>query len=152
LILDAPKFEGRGLQGITIHGRNAAADFLALILQHCYQIHQTEEMPPHVAKYYRRLHPTTIAATDVFVWLEIGKGLPFPRWTLSLDRELVGCFFVFSTSVLCLSAIRAISGVIKASERLPAGPSRYANWQIRPLSALKCDRDYKHHPISMIPD
>jgi hypothetical protein len=77
LDLDAPKFEGGGLQGITIHGRNAAADFLALILQHCYQNHRTEEMPTGVTEYYRRLYRTTITAADMFVWLEIGKGLPF---------------------------------------------------------------------------
>lgn len=77
LDLDAPKFEGKGLQGITIHGRNAVADFLALTLQHCYQIYQTEEMPPGVADYYRRRYAGTIAVNDVFVWLEVGKGLPF---------------------------------------------------------------------------
>ena len=44
--LDAPKLRaGGGPAGITIHGRNPAADFLERALEHCYIIRRTSEMP-----------------------------------------------------------------------------------------------------------
>jgi hypothetical protein len=75
--LDAPKFNGKGDPGITIHGRNPAADFLDTILQNCYFTHRTTEMPEGIAEYYHHLSPTTMSLTDVFTWLEIGNGLPW---------------------------------------------------------------------------
>lgn len=75
--LDAPKFEGKGLPGITVHGRAAIADFIAQKLNNCFQIRRTGEMPSGVAEYYNKIHPTTISISDVFVWLEIGKGSPW---------------------------------------------------------------------------
>lgn len=72
--LDAPRFEGKGLPGITIHGSDAITDFIAQRLDNCFQIRRTAEMPSGVAEYYSRIYPTTISTNDVFIWLEIGKG------------------------------------------------------------------------------
>jgi hypothetical protein len=75
--LDAPKFEGSSLPGITIHGRTAAASFIATALGNCYQIHQTSEMPNGVAEYYNKSYPIKITRSDEFTWLEVGKGSPW---------------------------------------------------------------------------
>ena len=75
--LDAPKFDAKGEAGITIHGRNPGADFIETSLRNCYLTHQTSDMPAGVAEYYHRLSPTTISLGDVFIWLEVGKGLPW---------------------------------------------------------------------------
>jgi hypothetical protein len=77
--LDAPKLEGKGLSGITIHGRTAAADFIANSLGNCYQIHRTSEMPQGLADYYLRTNPTWMTSDDVFTWLEVGNGSPWAR-------------------------------------------------------------------------
>lgn len=75
--LDAPRLEGKALRGITIHGRNQAADFIAAALQNCFVVLRTAEIPAGLFDYYHRQSPT-VFAEDKFVWLEIGNGSP---WT-----------------------------------------------------------------------
>jgi hypothetical protein len=74
--LDAPKLEGKALRGITVHGRNEAADFIAATLSNCFIILRTAEIPAGLFDYYRR-QSSTIFAEDKFVWLEIGNGSPW---------------------------------------------------------------------------
>jgi hypothetical protein len=79
--LDAPRLRaGGGPAGITIHGRNLAADFLERALEHCYIIRRTSEMPAGIPEFYHRMYPTTVSESDTFVWLELGDGSPLrPR-------------------------------------------------------------------------
>jgi hypothetical protein len=74
--LDAPKLEGKALRGITIHGRNQGADFIAETLQNCFVVLRTAEMPTGLFDYYHRQNPT-VFPQDQFVWLEIGNGSPW---------------------------------------------------------------------------
>jgi hypothetical protein len=74
--LDAPKLEGKALRGITVHGRNPAADLIAETLQNCFLILRTAEMPAGLFDYYHRQNPT-VFPEDKFVWLEIGNGSPW---------------------------------------------------------------------------
>jgi hypothetical protein len=74
--LDAPKLEGKALRGITIHGRNDAADFIAVTLSNCFNVLRTAEMPANLFDYYHR-QSSTIFPEDKFVWLEIGNGSPW---------------------------------------------------------------------------
>jgi hypothetical protein len=75
--LDAPKFEGSALPGITIHGRTVAAEYISGVLGNCFSVHQTAEMPTGVTEYYARIFPKTVTVDDVFTWLEVGKGSPW---------------------------------------------------------------------------
>ena len=75
--LDAPRLIARGERGITVHGRNQAADFLIHVLSGaCFVIHQTAEMPDGLLAYYRRLYPTLMANYQYITWVEIGHGFP----------------------------------------------------------------------------
>ena len=76
--LDAHKFEGNALSGITVHGKKAAADFIMSSgLANCFRLHRTPEMPPNVSEYYSKTNPMTISVGDAFTWLEVGKGSPW---------------------------------------------------------------------------
>ena len=77
--LDAPKFEGKALPGITdsIGRDDLAADFIASSLANCYSIRRASEMPAGAVEYYLRTNPTWITGNDVFTWLEVGKGSPW---------------------------------------------------------------------------
>jgi hypothetical protein len=74
--LDAPKLEGKGLRGITVHGRNDAADFIAAALSNCFVVLRTADTPAGLFDYYHR-QSTTAFSEDKFVWLEIGNGSPW---------------------------------------------------------------------------
>jgi hypothetical protein len=74
--LDAPKLEGKALRGITVHGRNPAADLIAETLQNCFLILRTAEVPAGLFDYYHRQSPA-VFPEDKFVWLEIGNGSPW---------------------------------------------------------------------------
>jgi hypothetical protein len=75
--LDAPRFEGSGLPGITIHGRTPAADFIERSLGNCYSLHRAAGMPNGAVEYYLKNNPLWIASNDGFTWLEVGKGPPW---------------------------------------------------------------------------
>jgi hypothetical protein len=74
--LDAPRLEGKALRGITVHGRNDAADFIAAILSSCFLVLRTAEIPSGLFDYYHR-QSSTVFPEDKFVWLEIGNGSPW---------------------------------------------------------------------------
>jgi hypothetical protein len=74
--LDAPKLEGKALRGITVHGRNDAADFVAATLSNCFIVLRTAETPVGLFDYYHRQSSTTFP-NDKFVWLEIGNESPW---------------------------------------------------------------------------
>jgi hypothetical protein len=78
--LDAPRLQGAADPGITIHGRNAAGDFLAAALRNCFVIHQTAGMPDGLLPYYYRIWPhLSKEGFDKIVWLEIGNGSPWSQ-------------------------------------------------------------------------
>jgi hypothetical protein len=74
--LDAPKLEGKALRGITVHGRNDAADFIAATLSLCFIVLRTAEIPAGLFDYYHHQSSTTFPENK-FVWLEIGNGSPW---------------------------------------------------------------------------
>jgi hypothetical protein len=73
--LDAPQLKSRAERGLTIHGRNQAADFLTHVLTGgCFIIHQTGEIPSGLLTYYHRLWPELVDSHHDVTWLEIGPG------------------------------------------------------------------------------
>lgn len=76
--LDAPKFEGKSLPGITIHGATPAAKFIGERL-YCFQLHRTAEMPARIAEYYHQFNPPAFSEDAIFTWLEIGNGVPWAQ-------------------------------------------------------------------------
>jgi hypothetical protein len=74
--LDAPRLDGRGAAGITIHGRSPMADFLSEALSSALIVHQTQDIPAEqLLAYYHRV-ASNYALYDNVVWLEIGSGSP----------------------------------------------------------------------------
>jgi hypothetical protein len=75
--IDAPRLEGRGIAGITIHGRNDAGNFLMQVFSNCFLTHQSSDTPETLLEYYHR--SIQRAAIRDIVWIEIGKGPPWLR-------------------------------------------------------------------------
>jgi hypothetical protein len=77
--LDAPKLEGLGARGVTIHGRNQAGNLIFLVLSNdgCLITHQTGDTPTALLDYTRQRSPSTHVAN--ITWVEIGKGSPFGK-------------------------------------------------------------------------
>jgi len=74
---DAPKLNGPGAPGLTIHGRSAAGNLLMQVLSNYFVTHQTAEVPQdELLEYYRRKYPSIPVNTPV-VWVEIGAGSPW---------------------------------------------------------------------------
>jgi hypothetical protein len=71
--LDAPRLKGSSKNGITIHGRNQAGDFLMQALGNgsCFILHQTGQTPDELLPYYNRIYPSDV---HNIVWIEIGSG------------------------------------------------------------------------------
>jgi hypothetical protein len=90
--LDAPKLIGHGDTGITIHGRNAAGDFLTEVFSSVFITHQTAELPadPLLAYYHRKY--SNFGSYDAIVWIEVGDGYPWNQdghcWPISLTPPL----------------------------------------------------------------
>jgi hypothetical protein len=76
--LDAPRLEGSGERGITIHGRNQAGDFLMQVFSNngCFITHQTGDTPEVILEYIHRIYHHVAYITNI-TWVEIGNG---PAW------------------------------------------------------------------------
>ena len=73
--LDAPRLNGRGVVGITIHGRNPMGDFLREVFSDVFVTHQTgEDLPAEqLLAYYHRVGANFLPYDNV-VWIEVGSG------------------------------------------------------------------------------
>lgn len=72
--LDAPRLTGSRKNGITIHGRNQAGNFLMEVLagNNCLILHQTGQTPDELLSYYNRIY--TSSDVHNIAWIEIGSG------------------------------------------------------------------------------
>jgi len=73
--LDAPLLKESGENGITIHGRNQASDYLMQVLGNgqCVIMHQTDQPSDQILTFYRKLDPTIWSDVHDTTWIDIGN-------------------------------------------------------------------------------
>jgi hypothetical protein len=71
--LDAPKLNGRGDAGITIHGKNPMGDFLRDVFSEVFVTHETGDLPAaQLLTYYHQF--SNLEPYNNVVWIEVGNG------------------------------------------------------------------------------